>query len=145
MTLEMPESMDECIYFTRRADKGKIIAWVRKKLCTKCNKGLMGKPVDEKTGRPKIRAKEYVCPNCGNTVEKAEHEATLDCEIIYTCQHCGKEGEAVAPYQRKTFQGVKAIVFQCEHCNEKIGITKKMKAPKKKKEKKAEAADDDDF
>ncbi len=144
MTIEMPESMDECIYFTRRADKGKIIAWVKKQPCPKCNKGLMGKPVDEKTGRPKIRAKEYICPECGNTVEKSEYEDTLNCEIQYTCEHCGKTGEAVAPYTRKTFQGVKAIVFQCEHCNEKIGITKKMKAPKKKKEK-VEAADDDDF
>jgi ribosomal protein S27AE len=144
MTLKMPESMDECIYFTRRADKGKIIAWVKKQLCPKCKKGLMVKPVDEKTGKPKIRAKEYVCPECGNTVEKAEHEAELKCEIIYTCPNCGKNGETVAPYKRKTFQGVPAIVFQCEHCNEKIGITKKMKATKKKG-KGGEEADDDDF
>lgn len=142
MTLKMPESMEECIYFTRRSiDGGKIIAWVYKRPCPKCGKGLMGKPVDEKTGKPKVRAKEYVCPECSHTVEKKEYEETLDCEIMYKCPNCGKEGEAVVPFKRKTFHGVPAIVFRCEHCNEKIGITKKMKATKKGK--KGEDADDD--
>ena len=42
MALKFPESMDECIYFTRRADdKSKIIAWTAKATCPKCKKGLI--------------------------------------------------------------------------------------------------------
>ncbi len=50
--------MEDCIYFTNRTiDSGKIKAWVLKELCPECKKALMSKPKDEKTGRPKIRAK----------------------------------------------------------------------------------------
>ncbi len=127
--LKEPESMDELVYFTQRnlGDKGRAKAWVYRGACPKCKKGLMGKPVDEKTGKIKVRAKEYVCPECGYTVEKKAYEDTLTCEIKYTCPECGNEGEAEAPYKRKTFQGVKAIVFQCGKCKAKLGITKKMK------------------
>lgn len=131
--LKMPDSMDECLYFTRRAlgENGKIVAWVSKKKCPKCGKSVMGKPVDEKTGRPKIRAKEYTCPSCGFTEEKKEHEESLMAEIIYTCPFCEFSGEASVPYKRKTFEGVKAIVFECGKCGKKIGISKKMKEKKK--------------
>ena len=87
----------------------------------------MGKPVDEKTGKVKVRAKEYVCPECGYTVEKKAYEETLMCEIQYTCPECGNVGEESVPYKRKTFQGMKAIVFQCGKCKAKIPITKKLK------------------
>lgn len=143
MALPFPNSMDECVYFTRRvADKGKIIAWVPRQPCQACKKGMMGKPVDEKTGKAKIRAQEYSCSSCSNRVEKTEYEDTLMCNIQYTCASCGKSGEAQAPFKRKSFDGVPAIVFQCSSCNTKIGITKKMKEGKKKK---AVDVGDDDF
>jgi predicted RNA-binding Zn-ribbon protein involved in translation (DUF1610 family) len=123
-----PESMDELIYFTQREiGKGNVRAWVFKGACPKCNKGMMGKPVDAKTGKVKIRAKEYVCPECGFTVEKKAHEETLTCSVKYTCPECGNEGEAEVPFKRRKFQGMDAIVFQCGKCSAKIPITKKMK------------------
>ena len=93
MALRQPESMDEVIYFTRRAiGNGKAIAWVYRKDCPKCGE-KMGKPVDAKTGKVKSRADIYVCPKCGHTEEKKEHEESLQVEAKYTCPHCGKEGE----------------------------------------------------
>lgn len=129
--MKEPESMEECIYFTRRVlkPKGKIMAWVFKKKCSECGK-LIGKPVDPKTGKVKIRAKEYVC-ECGFTQEKQAYEESLTCNIKYECPHCGKEGETQVPFKRKKFKGVDAIIFQCEGCGEKIPITKKMANPKK--------------
>ena len=126
----MPESVNECIYFTNRTlgDSGKAIAWVYKKDCPKCKKAKMGKPVEK--GKVKIRAKEYICPECGFTEEKVEHEDTLTVEIQYKCPYCGDEGEATTQYKRKTFEGVKAYVFECNKCGKKIGITKKMKEGK---------------
>lgn len=122
--------MEECVYFTRRkVDSGRVVAWVFREECPKCGKALMGKPVG-KDGKVKVRAKEYVCPECGHTVEKQQYEDTLTCNIQYTCPHCKHEGETQVPFKRKTFQGVKAIVFKCEGCNEKIPITKKMKEKK---------------
>ena len=127
-----PESMDDLIYFSRRLlDNGSVKAWVYRKACPKC-KAKMGKPLDEKTGRAKIRATEYTCPECGYTEEKQEHEESLTLEATYTCPHCGKEGEGTTLYKRKTFQGVPSYIITCEHCAEKIPITKKMKASKKK-------------
>ncbi|MFC1742314.1 hypothetical protein ACFL3V_07300 [Nanoarchaeota archaeon] len=129
-----PESMDQLIYFTQRnIGSGNARAWVYKGKCPECGKGKMGKPVDEKTGKVKIRAKEYVCPECGHTAEKKAHEETLECEIKYKCPECGEEGETAVPYKRKTFNGMKAVIFNCGKCKAKIGITKKMKekgAPK---------------
>ena len=128
MTLKVPESMDECLYFTNR---GEILAWAYKKECPKCHKARMGKPVVK--GKIKIRAKEYVCPECGYTEEKQEHEESLTIECTYTCPECGKEGEATGPYKRKSYKGVKAFVMECEHCHAKIPLTKKLKEIKKKK------------
>jgi predicted RNA-binding Zn-ribbon protein involved in translation (DUF1610 family) len=132
MPIKFPESMDECIYFTNRAfeNGGTALAWVYKKECPKCHKDNMGKPVEK--GKKKIRAKEYVCPSCNFTEEKVEHEESLEVEIQYKCDHCGHEGEATTPYKRKTWEGVKAYVFECGKCKAKIGLTKKMKAAKKK-------------
>lgn len=130
IALKEPESMDEIIYFTRRTiGNGKVMAWVYKKECPKCHKSKMGKPVDG--GKVKIRAKEYVCPECGFTEEKQAHEESLQIEAKYTCPHCGKQGEGTTEYKRKSFEGVKAYVVICEHCGGKIGITKKMKEGKK--------------
>ena len=128
--LKLPDSMEECLYFTNR---GEILAWVYKKECPECHKVRMGKPVVK--GKIKIRAKEYVCPECNYTEEKTEHEKSLTLECQYTCPECGKEGEATCPYVRKTYKGVKAFVVECEHCQAKIPLTKKLKEPKKKKKK----------
>ena len=135
MALKTPESMEECLYFTNRSigENGNILAWVYRKECPKCKKDKMGKPINPKTGRAKPRSLEYVCPGCGYTEEKVEHEATLTLEAKYTCPECGKDGEGSTPYVRKTFKGVKAFVIECEHCQAQIPVTKKLKAIKKKK------------
>ena len=138
MALKMPESMDECFYFTNRTlegGKGSVIAWVRRPKCSKCGKGVMGKPVDPKTGKVKKRADIYVCPECGYEVSVEELNPTLNVEIRYKCPFCGNEGEATTEYKRKKYKGVDAYVFTCGKCGEKIGITKKMKKPKEKKPK----------
>ena len=131
MSLKFPESMDECLYFTRRKleNNGRIIAWAMKKDCPECHKGLMGKPVEK--GKVKVRASEYVCPECGYTEPKKEYEDTVEISVQYTCPHCGKEGETKTDYKRKKWMGVDSYVFVCEGCNKKIGITKKMKEAKK--------------
>ena len=132
MTLNMPNSMDECIYFTRRTlgENGKIVAWVYKKECPQCHKAKMGKPIGDK-GKVAIRAKEYTCPGCGYTEEKQEHEESLMVDVMYTCPECGNLGEATTEYKTKTWEGVKAYVFTCGKCGVKLGITKKMKKSKK--------------
>jgi predicted RNA-binding Zn-ribbon protein involved in translation (DUF1610 family) len=139
MALKKPKSMDECLYFTNRSteEKGKIKAWVFKQNCTKCNKALMGKPRDPKTGRPKIRSKEYVCPSCGDTIEKQAYEETLNICVEYTCPHCNHKDELETQYKRKKVQifkkeknkkvSIDSIRFQCSKCGENIDITKKMK------------------
>ena len=133
MALKLPESMDECLYFTNRGEE--MMAWVYRKECPECGKAKMGKPKDPKTGKVKTRAKEYVCPECGHSEEKLEHEESCTVEAQYTCPECGKQGEGTSPYKRKTFKGVKAYVIECEHCQAKIPITKKLKEIKKKKKK----------
>lgn len=134
MALELPTDMESLVYFTRRkTDDLKVIAWVNKEICPKCKKGLMGKPKDPKTGRPKVRSTEYVCDACGHEVEKSEYEPTLKANIIYTCPHCKKDGEQTIPFKRKSVQGVQTLQAVCDHCGGKINITKKMKEPKKKK------------
>jgi len=136
MALEFPESMDECIYFTRRKteEDGTIVAWSKKITCPDCGEAKMGKPVEK--GKIKIRAKTYVCPGCGHEEEKHEHEDKLVVEVQYTCPHCSHSGETKIPYKRKKWKGVDAQVFVCDGCGEKIGITKKMKKPKPPKKKK---------
>mgnify|MGYP001401963665 FL=1 len=137
MSLRMPESMGECIYFTKRTvgEEGKATAWVFKEKCPKCGQALMGKPIEK--GKVKIRAKEYVCPKCDYTVEKGEYEETLTANITYTCPHCSFEGEIQIPFERKRIQLVDeetgkkkaadALRFPCEKCKENIDVTKKMK------------------
>lgn len=138
MNLVQPKSMDECVYFTNRnTDKGKLKCWVPKEICPKCKKGMMGKPKDLKTGKPKIRAKEYECPECKYNVAMQTYEDTLTANIIYTCPKCSNIGEIQIPFKRKKVKmfdeelqkdiTADALQFQCQKCNEKINVTKKMK------------------
>ncbi len=132
MSIQPPESMDGCLYFTNRSldPQGQIMAWVYKKECPSCHKAKMGKPVEK--GKVKIRAKEYVCPECGHREEKLEHEESCTVQAIYTCPECGKDGEGTAPYKRKSYKGVQSYLIECQHCQAKIPITKKLKKIKKK-------------
>jgi phage terminase large subunit GpA-like protein len=133
--MKMPESVDECFYFTNRileGGKGSLIAWVLKPDCPKCKKAKMGKPVDPKTGKVKKRAEIYVCPACKYEVNADEYDETLNVEVMYKCPYCKNQGETTTKYKRKSFQGVQAYVFECQKCKQKIPITKKMKDIKKK-------------
>lgn len=138
MSLKFPDSMDECIYFTRRklGEKGSAVVWVFKEKCSKCKKAIMGKPKG-KDGKVKIRAKEYICEACGNIESKAEHEESLSANIQYTCPHCSNKGEVQIPFIRKKVKifneakqkkvSIESLRFQCEACAKDIDITKKMK------------------
>jgi len=143
MALQFPNSMDECIYFTSRdlrvdidaEPTGEATCWVFKHECPKCKKGLMSKPRDPKTGKPKIRAQEYVCTECGYTEEKKEHEEKLMASVQYVCPHCKHEDEAEVPFKRKSIAGVQTLRVPCSKCGGNIDITKKMAKPKPKKSK----------
>ncbi len=117
-----PESVDECVYYTRRSfGNGHILAWAFRKPCPKCGT-LMRKPSK--------RSPVYECPSCKYSEPKKEHEQSLTVYVKYTCPFCLHTGEAETPYVRKTWQGVKAFVFTCASCGKKIGVTKKLAAPK---------------
>jgi hypothetical protein len=134
MMIKEPESMDDLIFFTNRTDgRGKIKAWAYRPLCPKCKKGRLGKPMNEK-GKVAIRAEECTCKDCGFTASKEVMEDAATLEIIYVCPFCGKSGDTTTSYKRKNWQGVPAYIFTCQSCQQKIGITKKMKVPKKKGE-----------
>ncbi len=125
MALQQPKSVEECLYFSRRklGEKGKVVAWAFRKECPKCHKALMKKP--------NKRAAEYVCPECGYSEPKTEHEAGIVLNVEYVCPECGHAGETTTEYKRKTWRGVKAYVFTCANCKAKLGITKKLADPKK--------------
>jgi len=139
MTLKEPESMDECVYFTNRFldNEGYIKTWVFKELCPKCQKSLIGKPKDKKTGRAKIRANEYECPSCNYKEGKEEYEDKLTANIKYKCPYCKNEDEIQVSFKRKKVQRfneekqkketVDALVFDCSKCKKRIEVTKKMK------------------
>lgn len=137
MAVTEPTSMEELIHFTNRTiGNGTVKLWVYKAKCEKCD-GIMQKPRDEKTGKPKIRATEYVCSKCGSSEPKKDHEEKLIAQATYNCPECAKDGEWEGPYKRKMIEGVKTIRVNCEHCSANIDVTKKMadKKPKKSKKK----------
>ena len=134
MTLKKPSSMEECLYFTNRSiGDGYAIAWVYRKECPKCKKGRLGKPI-KKNGKVDKKADYYECPLCKYQETNEQVENTVKLEVQYKCPHCGNEGETTTEYKRKTFEGVPSYVFECQKCNKKIGITKKLKQTKKKGE-----------
>jgi predicted nucleic acid-binding Zn ribbon protein len=125
--------MEECLYFTNRTiDSGRVIAWAYRKECPKCRKGLMRKP-KKKDGKVDKNEEYYVCDSCGEQESSQDLENSLVLNIEYKCPHCGNEGETTTEYKRKSFMGVKAFVFNCQKCGEKIGVTQKMKEGKRKK------------
>jgi len=138
--LKQPKSAEELVYWTNRTigkdGKGSIKAWVFREQCPKCKKAIMSKPTDSK-GKVKIRAKEYVCPACKYTVEAEEYSDSLQACIEYICPKCGKKGEVMLPFKRKKVKifneeagkekTADALQFLCEHCKEKINVTRKMK------------------
>lgn len=134
MPLKIPESMEECLYFTNRpiGEKGQVQAWVYRKTCPKCKKAKMGKPVDSQ-GKVKVRVTYYQCPNCSYQEEKKQHEESLSLEAKYTCPGCGKEGESAAEYKRKNYKSVLCYVVTCQHCKADIPLTKKLKNLKNSK------------
>ncbi|MBI4149581.1 hypothetical protein HY491_03975 [Candidatus Woesearchaeota archaeon] len=134
MPLAPPDSMDDCIYFTRRAGDGTIMAWVQRMPCPQCKKGRMGKPL-KKNGKVDKKSPFYTCPSCNYQEQSQEHEAKLNLEIIYTCPKCSHQGETAVPYKRKLFQGVQSYIFACQKCNTIIPITKKMKDIKERGQK----------
>jgi len=130
MALKRPSSMKELVYYTKRnLDTCKAEVWVFKEYCPKCKESLMQKPT--------LRAKEYVCINCGHSVEAEKYEGTLVANIDYTCHHCGHSGEKEQPFERKRVQlivpvsgkklAANAVQVICEKCGGKINITKKLK------------------
>ncbi len=132
MALQIPDSMDELVYFTNRTfGNGKAMVWVTRQQCQKCKKALMGKPVGN-DGSVKIRAKEYVCPACKYIVEKTAYEEGLTAYSVYTCPFCGFKGEYTGPFKRKKIEGSDMFRFQCGKCHANIDVTKKMKDKKKK-------------
>ncbi|HIH05401.1 TPA: hypothetical protein HA372_02455 [Candidatus Woesearchaeota archaeon] len=127
MALKRPESMDGCFYFSNRIiGEGKATAWVLRPQCSACKKGVLGKPI-KKNGKPDKKANYYECPECKHQETDESLSSTLVVSVGYVCPRCRHSGETTTPYQRKKFQGVNAFVFQCQKCNEKIPITKKLK------------------
>jgi len=140
-----PKSMEECVYFTNRniGEKfnGTARCWVFRQQCPKCKKAFMGKPVVD--GKAKIRALEYVCPNCKYTVDKQSYEDTLTANVDYVCPACQFHGGIALPFKRKKVEGVLTLRFPCEKCAAPIDVTKKMKQIKKKVKKGAAVEDVD--
>lgn len=133
MALKRPGSMEECVYFTNRAiGNGRATAWVFRKECAKCRKGIMGKPV-KKGGKVDKKAGCYVCNSCGYEETNEMVENSLMLNVEYKCPYCGDEGEATSEYKRRVFEGVPSYVFECRKCHKKIGLTKKLKESSKGK------------
>ena len=139
MPLRLPQSMNECLYFTNREY---ILAWVYRKDCPACHKVKMGKPVVK--GKVKTRADTYECPACQYHEEKTVHEESLNLEAQYTCPACHKKGESTTPYKRKVYQGVPSYIVECQHCGEKMPLTKKLKKLKGSKKDAVKVEDDED-
>ena len=142
MALKKPASVEECVYFTNRTfDSGRAMAWVFRKQCPKCKKDVLRKP-STKSGKPDKKSPIYACKSCRYEEKNEEVENSLVINVEYKCPHCGNEGETTTEYKRKTFEGVPSLVFECQKCHRKIGLTKKMKEGKKKAAKYPEAADE---
>ena len=140
MSLKKPNRIDECLYFTNRTIyPGRATAWVFREECPSCKKGFMNKPQlhsrrnpQKKIGKVDKKADHYVCYSCGYEESNEQVENSLTLNVEYKCPFCGNEGETTTEYKRKTFDGVPSYVFECQKCNKKIGLAKKMKDTKRK-------------
>ena len=131
MTLQRPNSMEECIYFTNRSiGSGSATAWAYRKECPKCKKPTMVKPL-KKNGKIDKKADYYECKLCKYQEPNEEVEKNLKLEVQYKCPYCGNESETSTEYKRTIFEAVLSHVFECGKCGKKIGITKKLKKSKK--------------
>ncbi len=128
MGIEEPESMENLMYVTnRRLGDGKIMAWTYRVDCPECDEEYLTKP-SKKTGKgPNTRAKKYTCDNCGFEMPEEDVRDAAVLQAKYTCPHCGEKGTAETDYKREKYKGTKAYIFTCEHCDEEIPLTKKMK------------------
>lgn len=125
-SLPKPSSMEELLYFTRRTIKdGRTVAWVFKVDCPECGDGVLQKPRKD-DGGVKTRSPYWNCSNCDYET-KDDVDEGLDVNIHYICPHCGFEGDAQTEYERRTYYGEDAIVFQCRDCYQEIPISKKIK------------------
>ncbi len=122
MPLQPPESLADCLYFTNR---GYVMAWAYRRECPKCHEARMGKPIVR--GKVQTKAKEYVCPACGYREDAAIHEAGVRLEASYTCPTCNQKGESTGEYRRKKFKGLSSYIVTCQHCGEKMPLTKKLR------------------
>ena len=134
MAFKKPKSMSELIYFTRRKDEfGQVKVYVFREKCTECGKADMGKPINPKTGKVMSRSKEYVCSECGHSVEKEAYEDSLTASIEYTCPE-GHSGEVEIPFERRkiSFKNLNTgkskrklgVSFNCETCDFEIKVVK---------------------
>lgn len=141
MGLREPTNVSECLYFTRRAIcsseklvcSGSVKAWVFKEPCVKCKGKMQAVKPESALAKPR----EYSCESCGYKIDVKEYEESLLVNIQYTCPKCNASGELQIPYVRKKIKifneeeqkekTADAIQFNCQKCNEKINITKKMK------------------
>src|SRR3989338_10720962 len=107
MALNKPGSVEECVYFTNRTiDSGRAMAWVFRKQCPKCKKGIMGKPL-KKGGKVDKKATYYVCYECAYQESEADVIKGLALNVEYKCPKCGHEGGTTTEYTRKSYLGVK--------------------------------------
>jgi transcription elongation factor Elf1 len=128
MSLNEPEDMSNLVYFTnRKLGDGKIMAWAERPDCPECQEAQLSKP-EKKTGPgPNTRAKKYTCNNCDFEMHEDDLREVCTLKATYTCPHCGEEGESTGEYERTKYQGTKAYVLECEHCDGRLPLTKKMK------------------
>ena len=126
MALKDPKSMEDCFYFTRRKlEKGSIVAWVLKPIGP--HGGLLQRPLNPKSGKVMKKSEVYVERGTDYEVPCKEIDPTLKVQIRYECPECAKAGETTAPYVWKTYKGAKSIIFYCNDCEAKLGISKKLK------------------
>ena len=101
MALKKPSSVEECVYFTNRTiGNGRAMAWVFRKECPKCRKGVMGKP-QKKGGKLDKKADHYLCYQCGYQESNEQVENSLVINVEYKCPYCSFESETTLEYKRK--------------------------------------------
>ena len=120
MTIRRPKDIQELVYHTQRPlsrkreddQSGFCHMWVFKPNCPSCEQGVLGKP--------KRRAKFFVCSNCSK--EFAVEEVTLIALGEYDCPYCKHHGEFEQEWVRT--KTARKFSFKCGGCNKKLEVTK---------------------